>query len=70
MADAKICDRCKNFYQVTTTENRLKMRVRTSTEGRVFFRPVDLCPECQRRLEDWFDKSSDTEGKADDIKKN
>lgn len=67
MADAKICDRCKKYYQVTTTEHRLKMTERTNGEGGFSCRSIDLCSECQRRLEDWFDRRwSDTEGEADE----
>ncbi len=56
------CDRCKKFYtredadaydEGITSEPELRM-VRTSHNTNAYYDKVDLCPECEKEMNNWF----------------
>lgn len=61
MADAKRCDRCRNFYMTDDIEEygikRIKMSVSTGVCGTVI--SYDLCPKCSEKLKIFMDNISD-----------
>ena len=56
MADAKRCDRCRNFYMTDDIEmygiKRIIMSVSTSIGENT--KTYDLCPECAKKLKDFM----------------
>jgi hypothetical protein len=59
MADAKICDRCGNFYQThgvnglqsTDKLNIFEDDINHERHNSKFF---DLCPNCRQELDNWL----------------
>ena len=52
---AKICDRCNSFYNIGGEEDKYRITRVSQTESR-YSKSVDLCPLCQRELQQWFEK--------------
>lgn len=50
---AKICDRCKNFYELKF-ENKMRIQILKDTKSR-YVKSIDLCPECQKEIMNWLD---------------
>ena len=53
MADAKRCDRCRNFYMT----DDIKMSISTGVGETV--KTYDLCPKCSEKLKNFMDNISD-----------
>ena len=53
MADAKRCDRCRNFYMT----DDIKMSISTGVGETV--KTYDLCPKCSEKLKFFMDNISD-----------
>lgn len=52
--NAKRCDKCKRFYNKPPEgANKLKL-VKISETASRYTKSVDLCPDCERSLEKWF----------------
>lgn len=49
---AKICDRCKNFYELKF-ENKVRIQTIKDTKSR-YTKSIDLCPECQEAIMNWL----------------
>ena len=61
MADAKRCDRCRNFYMTDDIKmygiTRIKMSISTGVGETV--KTYDLCPKCSEKLKFFMDNISD-----------
>ena len=56
MAKAYKCDRCKKlFEEKVSRENRIFISYSMNCGGCTY----DLCPECQKQLDDWWDKKEE-----------
>ena len=53
MANAKICDRCKNFYVPNIYKATYRMVALSPTPSN-YKKNIDLCPECEKDLARWF----------------
>ena len=52
-----VCDRCGKVYKYDQKENdRRNLKLMDYEEDR-----YDICPECYKSLNRWFDKGSDSE---------
>ena len=55
MANAKKCDRCGAFYGVNEDrEDRIHTIVGLSVNLHSYPRYFDLCPECEKSLDNWL----------------
>lgn len=54
---AKICDRCKRFYEIDKAEAKDSYSItkRSATASR-YTHAIDLCPKCQEELKEWYEK--------------
>ena len=51
---AKQCDRCESFFkEETPVEDELRLYTVSNTKSK-YSKRVDLCPECEKSLEEWF----------------
>lgn len=61
MADAKRCDRCRNFYMTDDIEmygiTRIKRSIFTGVGETV--KTYDLCPKCSEKFKIFMDNISD-----------
>ena len=57
MADAKKCDRCKEYYDEPDERKPGDLRIEESIKDwhdDVFWRIKDLCPSCKHDLRHWL----------------
>lgn len=53
---AKCCDRCGDFFPLQQSEeSEFKLKKINRTASR-YEKSLDLCPECQEELQQWFEK--------------
>lgn len=56
---AKCCDRCNKFYDFEEKfEKKIVLKSYSKTKSKYIFQ-VDLCPACQKSLEEWFEKGQE-----------
>ena len=51
------CDRCGNLYEGYTE----KVKSFYINRSPVTYYPLDLCPECNKELKDWFEEKENEE---------
>lgn len=54
MADAKICDRCGEFYKESNVYGVKNPYISFSRDDFDDDRSVDLCPDCQESFNEWY----------------
>ena len=71
MAIAKKCDRCSRLYEQYNIKNDSKningIMTLNIDSGQRYFKhgPLDLCPECSKKLINWLKCWSDINGEED-----
>lgn len=58
MANAKQCDRCSAYYTIPDLTKISPHVIRYNFKdsyGKRKYRELDLCPECEKSLEEWFE---------------
>lgn len=54
MADAKICDRCGEFYKEDDICGVKDLYISFSRVDFVNNQSIDLCPDCQESFNEWY----------------